>query len=87
MPRCRSFVVYIVEAPVVVVVSRNDIPREIIGHNFRLVQFRHIRISNFVPVPQQHVHAVVVPDELGQFISEGILVLLTFVDPVALVGN
>ena len=70
-----------------VVVSRNPIPREIVGLNSRLVQIRHTHISNLVPVTQQHLHAVVVFDELGQFISEGILSLLTFLDPVAFVRN
>lgn len=77
-----SFVVDIVEAPVVVVVRWDAVTSEVISVHPSFVEIRDVNIAHFIAVAKQNVHSVVVFDEFCQFIGEGVLSLLTLIDPV-----
>lgn len=82
-----SFVVGVVEPPVVVVVGWRPVHREVILDHSLVVSVRHVVVAHLVPVAKEGVDAIVVLQELGNARSVGIHFILTFVDPVILIAQ
>jgi hypothetical protein len=77
-----SLLVDVVEAPVVVIVGWGAIGGEVLLGDPGVVDIGDEVAAHFVSALEQHVHSVVVADELGNAGGEGVQIVFTLVDPV-----
>ena len=68
-----------------VVVGGDAVGGEVLLGSAGVVDVGHEEVAHFVAVLQQHMHSVVVLDELGQPVGEGVGGFGSLVDPVACV--
>lgn len=66
-----------------VVVRRDPVAREVVRSHSGLVLIRNVGVSNFVSVAQKHMNSIIVSDKLSQSVSEGVLSLLSLINPMA----
>jgi hypothetical protein len=57
----KSLLVDVVEAPIVVIMSRSSFTREVLTSHTRIIYVRQEEISHLVSVLQQHMDSVVMP--------------------------
>lgn len=78
----KSFLVDVVESPVVVIVSWNAVCGKFVLRIPCIVDIRNIVRSNLVTILQQNMDTIIMADELGDPGSEGIGVPLELIDPM-----
>jgi hypothetical protein len=82
-----SFLVGVVEAPVVVVVRRNAVAGEIVTGHPCTVEVGDVDLAHLGTVLQEDVDTVIVLQEVSDAVGKWIGFLFTFVDPVTLINN
>lgn len=60
----QSFLVNVVEAPVMVVVCRRSVSSKVITLNSGMVDIRDEIVSDFISIPEKHMNTVIVPEEV-----------------------
>lgn len=70
-----------------VVVPRAAVPSEVVSHHSSVVDVGNVVISHFVPVFEEHMHTIIVTQEVGHSEGVGISEVLVFVEPVVWVGG
>lgn len=78
----KSFLVDVVESPVVVIVGWDAICGKVVLRVPCVVDVRNIVGSNLVTILQQNMDTIIVTDELGDPSSVGIRVSLQLIDPM-----
>lgn len=59
-----SFMIHIVESPIMIKMRRSPFPSKIFSRISRIVNIRNKSATNFIPISQQHMYTIIMPDKL-----------------------